>query len=80
MQPYTNLKTTQENAHGVKNISFRVQNKFGQWSPWVHNESTTIKFRLPGNFIGIEYYSTDVLGNKEETKYEELSGSPPGIP
>jgi len=69
-----------ECAVGVNNISFRVQNKFGQWSPWVHNESTTIKFRLPGSFIGIEYYSTDLLGNTEEIKYKELSGCPPDIP
>jgi parallel beta-helix repeat protein len=65
-----------ECAVGVANISFRVQNKFGQWSPWQMGESP-VQLELPGNVIGIEYYSSDLLGNTEEIQYTELQSYHP---
>lgn len=66
---------TGECAVGEDHIVYRIKNKFGLWSKW-QEEEPPIHLKLPGNILGIEYYSVDLLGNMEEIHYKEFTSTP----
>ena len=57
------------NGVGCDKTVYRIKGESGNWSSWIAFNGSALKFAKEGKYF-VEYYSEDLLGNKEGVKSE----------